>query len=305
MRVTDSALFRQGTRGLQDTVGKIARLQEQLISEKKINRPSDDPVGMRRVLHLSSLQSKINQYVRNMDRAEGFIQGADIALQNSADLLLEAQQIALLQGQGAPIVDTQSRLIAADQVDQIIDQMMRMANTQVEGEFIFSGFKTDVLPYQPDPASTTGAIAYGGDGGVIQVEIAPGVSIGRNVSGDQVFGGAAGTVDIFGVLNDLRIALRADDPTAVSNTLVTLNSAYEQVIRTMADISGARLVRMRDTREYTLDMGVTVASQLSQQEDVDLVAVASGFQFQQSLLEAIRDSTARILGQRSLLDFLR
>ena len=50
MRITNSMMSNNITRYLMRQSEALYKVQEQIATQRKINRPSDDPVGMRKVL---------------------------------------------------------------------------------------------------------------------------------------------------------------------------------------------------------------------------------------------------------------
>jgi flagellar hook-associated protein 3 FlgL len=92
---------------------------------------------------------------------------------------------------------------------------------QVGNSFVFAGYRDDVQPFDP-----TGA--YIGDGNVREIEVAPGVRIAVGVSGSTTFGVGSG-IDVMQVMEDLQVALDANDVVGIRATLDDLSGAHAQV----------------------------------------------------------------------------
>ena len=139
MRVTNSMMSNNITRHLMRQSEALYRVQEQISTQKKINRPSDDPVGMRKILDYRGKIATVDQYLDNIERATTRLESTEITLDVVDDLIGVVREIAQQQGKGT----TQSRLFAADQVRDLADQVADLANTKNGKNYMFSGHKTD------------------------------------------------------------------------------------------------------------------------------------------------------------------
>ncbi|MBI4666863.1 MAG: flagellar hook-associated protein FlgL [Nitrospinae bacterium] len=133
----DSTLFHT----FRNNQGMLAA-QEQLSTGKRINRPSDDPVGMMEVLQFRTDIGKADQYLRVMDNADAYLGTADSTLGSVHDQLKVVKELAV-QHAGAPMGTAENRITAATQVDNIIQQMIQYGNTRVGDRYIFSGQKSN------------------------------------------------------------------------------------------------------------------------------------------------------------------
>jgi len=139
MRVTNSMMSNTITRYLMRQSEALYNVQEQISTQKKINRPSDDPTGMRKVLDYRNKIATVDQYLNNIDRATTRLETTEITLDIVDDLIGVVREIAQQQGKGT----TQSRRFAADQVRDLADQVVELANFKNGKNYMFSGHKTD------------------------------------------------------------------------------------------------------------------------------------------------------------------
>ncbi len=139
MRVTNNMMSSNITRHLMRQSEALYRVQEQISTQKRINRPSDDPVGMRKILDYRGKIATVDQYLDNIERATTRIESTEITLDVVDDLIGVVREISQQQGKGT----TQSRLFAADQVRDLADQVVDMANSKNGKNYMFSGHKTD------------------------------------------------------------------------------------------------------------------------------------------------------------------
>ena len=89
---------------LQNTQSRLMELNMQASSQKRINKPSDDPVGTARVLNYRSSLSAIEQYRSNIDTAKGWLNLADESMLQSSAILTKLKGLAeLLETTSVPV----------------------------------------------------------------------------------------------------------------------------------------------------------------------------------------------------------
>jgi flagellin-like hook-associated protein FlgL len=80
-----------------------------------------------------------------MDDADMYLKATDSALSQINDILAQARTIAELNATGSSDDDTND--IGAQEVQELINQSIEIANTEVNGRYIFSGYNTDEPAY--------------------------------------------------------------------------------------------------------------------------------------------------------------
>lgn len=145
MRVTNSSMYSTLMTNLNKNMATYQKLVEQSSSEKKINKPSDDPLGLSTSTNLKSDQSSYTQYLSNIKEAKNYLKGADDALSQLQDLVISVREFAETN---ATETSTPIEMdVASEQIDQFIEEAINIANTKVNDRYIFSGFKTDTPAY--------------------------------------------------------------------------------------------------------------------------------------------------------------
>ena len=100
MRVTNSMMSNNITRYLMGQNEALYKVQEQISTQKKINRPSDDPTGMRNILDYRNKIATVEQYLDNINRATTRLESTEITLDIVDDLIGVVREISQQQGQG-------------------------------------------------------------------------------------------------------------------------------------------------------------------------------------------------------------
>lgn len=144
-RVSDNMKFNTMKDNIFNIQTKYAELQEKLASQKEVNRPSDDPVGMAKILDYRSSQSAIKTYQRNAEQSESWLTMTETKLTSMQDLLVNAKEIAL--SQGSATANETTRKGAAVSVQSLIDELLSLANSKMGDRYLFAGSDTTVEPF--------------------------------------------------------------------------------------------------------------------------------------------------------------
>jgi flagellar hook-associated protein 3 FlgL len=118
-------------------------------SQKRINKPSDDPVGAGRVVSSRATLSKINTYTDNVTTAKGWLSTADSVLgsgEGSVQNLLSDIRTRAMQA-ATSTVTAENRLQIGQQVRGLLSQLVALSNSDFSGSHIFAGHKTDQPAY--------------------------------------------------------------------------------------------------------------------------------------------------------------
>lgn len=299
MRVSDKILYNTVTGNLQRNLEKMLEVQESASSGKRINRPSDDPIGVMKVIDYDTAISKTEQYQRNVDNGMFFLNATESAISSTQNILVRAKELTI-----SALNDTNGpaeRAMMAKEIDQLHLQAIQIANTKISGRYIFAGYNTGNPPYNADGDYEGTALADGGD---IKVEIDSGSTIDINMPGYRAFVTSDNPpIDILGTLNDLKTALEANDKGGINNAVDNLENAMDHLSEVRAEI-GARINRLETAKEYLSKLKLDLIEYKSKVEDADIADVITQLAIQQNVLEMSRASAARVL-QQSLLDFLR
>ncbi|MET8149252.1 flagellar hook-associated protein FlgL [Actinoplanes sp. NPDC049668] len=292
LRVTEGSITTRVLANLQRNVARSAKIQEHLSSGKQINRPSDSPTGTVSSMQLRG-ESRVNeQYARNADDGLGWLDTVDNTLTQSLTQLNRAYDLTIQSQSGTSTA--QSREALAVEIDNIRASLIGSANTTYLGRPVFGG-------------TTTGGIAYDssgnylGDNGDVLRTVGSNAQVRVAEVGPNVFG--TGPDQLFSVLEGLSASLRANDVTALRDGQVKLNGASAVIKQTLADV-GARYNRVSQMRETALDRQVTLKSQISDVEDIDLPQTIMEMQLQETAYQAALSATAKVI-QPSLIDYLR
>ncbi|MDR2947048.1 MAG: hypothetical protein LBV79_09915 [Candidatus Adiutrix sp.] len=124
---------------------RIAQLQNQIASERRINTPSDDPTGAAKVLDIRSRLSSINQYGTNVAVSDDWLRQSGNALQSLTDTLNKIY-VDTEQGATDTYSDTQ-RQILMDSVNGLFQNLIQFSNQDIGGSYLFGGQRVTTQPF--------------------------------------------------------------------------------------------------------------------------------------------------------------
>jgi len=148
MRVTNKLMADTVTGNLFKNIDQFLKTQNILSSGKRINKPSDDPIGMSKVLDYRKTLFAIDQYNRNIAHGESWLSITDSTLDSVGDSLIRAKELALSQANATANADTMKAV--AGEVKSLYNYILQLANTKLGNSYIFAGHKTDTPPFSRD-----------------------------------------------------------------------------------------------------------------------------------------------------------
>ncbi len=167
---------------MQRSIGRFLETQIQLSTGRKLNKPSDDPVGIQRDLIYRTEITKTMQYRKNIHLAQTWTNNYDSILSDLKEHVTRAKELALAMADETLDDDT-ARQGAAEEVESIFDSLIRLANSEIEGKYVFSGFRTD----QEALVAVGNGVVYNGDAGRIDYQIDNAARVTTNLLGSDVF----------------------------------------------------------------------------------------------------------------------
>src|SRR6187402_262019 len=90
---------------LEKNRSEMSDLQTQAASQKRVNKPSDDPVGTTQLLSSRTDAKGIEQYLKNLDFAQSFLNFTDQSLDEITGALTRAKELTLAQANDASASD--------------------------------------------------------------------------------------------------------------------------------------------------------------------------------------------------------
>ncbi len=293
MRVTDTMLYRTVKRSMQKTAQRVMEKQEQLSSGKRINRPSDDPMGSMRSQQLYSNISRIDQYDRNNMFAKLWIGETETALEQAKDIIVRLKELAVAQSSDS--YNAEARSIAAEEAEELRDHLLSIANSKAGNRSLFAGHQTNQAAFLPNGT-------YSGDTGEIYVNIDDDVEVQLNLNGQETFESAAGK-NLFESVDDFITALQTNDRLTISTQVLDeLDHSFGVLRKKTAEV-GARTNSLDLAKRSGSALRVGKKEQLGNVEEVDIFETVTEMEGARNAFRAAL-LNARDIGKLSLANFL-
>src|SRR5262249_1208321 len=122
-----------------------AQVQLQAATGKRLQAPSDDPALATVLASGTAQDNRLQSYLDNIGTVRTTLDRSVATLQDVGSLFAQARLIAVEASQSTN--DAQSRSVVADQVDQLLGRLIGDANTQTNGDYVFSGSATQTQPF--------------------------------------------------------------------------------------------------------------------------------------------------------------
>lgn len=302
IRVTVGSSQTASLAGLQAASQQLATLQEQLSTGQQISRPSDDPAGTVRALELRGDLKRNAQYARSSADAAGWLSTADTAYGQITDLVQRVRTLTV-QGLNSGASTGASAKAVANEIASIREAAVKLANASYNGQPVFGGttiYGQPGGPSAPFEVDGSGAVVYRGDENAIFRTIGDHNRIQINQTGSQALG--ADGSNLFDLMDRIITSLTTDG-VPEAGQLTEIDDAIGRLSSARA-ASGASLARVEAAQDTQATDKISLKTNLSQIQDIDLAEVAIQVNTAKVVYQAALQTTANIR-QMSLLDFLR
>lgn len=283
----------------------MGKLQEQIATGKKVNRPSDDPVSVMKGMGYRMQVDKVHQFQRNIGEAHNWLDNTDDALDKVGSALHRANELVV--NASTDTMTTEDREKLQKELEQLHEQIKDIANTKIGNKYIFSGtktseplFKEGELQVELDMNDEPIGPEYDGFKSDVEIEVFSGVDLKVNTNGFELFDG------IDQMFKELTASLGDGDPMTredFDKKIGEVQAQLDEVLTVRADV-GARQNRVEMMTERLESLELTSIKQMSDNEDVDYEKAITEMITEESIHRAALSVGARII-QPSLVDFLR
>ena len=296
MRVADQQLFGSTAGRLQRIKERIVQVHEQIATQQRIAKPSDDPSIFGQVILDKSALADNDQWIRNIQFGTARVAVADQTLGETQSLISRIRELAVQAR--SDTTSAQGRVTIAQEVRQLHRQLIQLANTEVSGQPVFAGTKTDAPPFVLGVGDT---VSYVGNSESQSIAVGPNQTTQIVLPGDQVFTGA--TTSIFNDLGNLLVALETNNGAGIEAGIGNLDLAIGQISLAQGQI-GAIANRLDTAYGTSLVVSIAIQRALSDQTDTDLATALTELKLQETAYEATSQTFSRLF-DLSLLRFLR
>ena len=294
MRITDSMIARNLLKNIQKNQEGMYSTQETVSTGKKIQEPSDNPVGFSKATRFRNTIKKNEEYLNTLNHSEGWIQSTSGILDQMQNRLLDAKDIAT-RASDLSMDNDSARETMADQVTDIIDELVSLGNSTHLDKFLFGGNKTrGHKPFIYDGNT----VKYRGNTKDIYRKVADNFNVAINVEGSKLVNNG-----IFSSLTNLKSALESNDKEMINDSIGTIKNASDQ-LSSINTAMGSLQNQLKTTKQRLETTNINLRSYLSDTEDTDMAEAITNYNAQETAYKAALQATSDALNL-NILNFIR
>jgi flagellar hook-associated protein 3 FlgL len=301
-RITNQMASQMTLAGIEGALDRLDTTQQELSTGKRINQPSDDPSGTALALQLNTDLSNLNNYSNQVTDGTGWSQASSSALSDITNSVQRIRELTLEASNGTQT--TADMQASAQEVNQLIDQIKQDANTQYNGQYVFSGSATSTQPYQSGSVDS-----YAGNTNQVTRTIGPSTTLAVNANlssvlgtGQTVSGQPAGDGLLLNSLRNIADDMQSGNSSALNSDMSSLDTNLNSLTGLSANVGAVQdRLQMASSRIQTLQLSDTQV--LSNTQDADMASTEISFSTQQAALQAALQAGAQVV-QQSLMNFL-
>jgi flagellar hook-associated protein 3 FlgL len=299
VRVTDRHRYDIVGKRVEDAKGLNAKALETVSTLRRVNRISDDPNGVAAGVGLKDRISANEQFQKNIDFSRGMLERGESALNGMSENLMRLKELSVAMANDT--YDHSSRLAAAEEVREIMKELVQLGNTTFNNRYVFSGFRSATPALSMDGK-------YLGDDGAVMLQVGESQFQQINLQARGLFEAsaeerAAGHVNMLDAVDQLLAGLSNNSKDGIQFALKELDylldktASYQSRLGSVStSLNGAT---QRAERSVEMDKG-----NLSLVYDADVFEASSGFRRSESVLQSTLLASSKLL-QPSLLNFLQ
>ena len=288
------------TASLDQSTNEEDTLTSELSSGLRVATLSDDPVAVAQSTLLGNSIAQDDTFVQTASNESSRMQVTDSTLGEVVTQVTSAISTAVSGNNGT--LNASDIASVAQQLSGIRDQVLSLANTSYQGQYLFGGSQGSTAPFTLDTSTTPATATYNGDNNVQFIQTPNGQNIQVNLPGSSVFG-AAGT-GVLGALNQLisdfsggaTTATLTADTSALTTALGQLSSQRSTLDSALSRLQSSSTYAQTEVSQLTVAQSNLVSA--------DPAAVASQLSTAETQHQALL-SVINSLGSQDLFSLMR
>ena len=330
MRITSGMMKNNYLNGMTTNLNNMQTLNKQLTSGKEISRPSDNPYKVARSMQLNTDINTNKQYNENIKDTINWLNTTDTALGQVTNVIQRVRELMVSSGNASYGSNEQKAI--SDEINQRIEEVAQILNSNFDGKYVFGGTKTSSKPLGSDIDGITGnTYLYFVDksgnkldledtstytknqlemlGTKMNIEISQGVEMEYNVTAKEVLickNDNGKQVNLMNLLSNITSNLKSSNSSdrvkVVGENLADIDSVVSNILKLRAEV-GAKQNRMDSAQTKNEDENYNMTDILSKTEDIDFTEKTIEFTIAQTVYQASLQICAQVL-PKSLLDYL-
>ena len=185
LRITQNISINKALANIRRNAMRLNSIRNNLSTGRRVNKPSDDPSAFLRMLPIINNKADLVRFQENALSAQNILNTASSAFEDAVQIMSRAKELAVQGANGT--LDATDRRNLASTTNQLLREMLSIANSRFGDRFLFSGAATATSPFELTETSSTTFVEYKGDDKGVSIEIAPGSEIEISTPGKKLF----------------------------------------------------------------------------------------------------------------------
>lgn len=148
MRVTSTMITNNMINQINASLTTLDKSYTQMVSQKKIQTPSEDPIIASRALKFRNIVSQTEQYSANVDQSTSWMEITESVFKNVNDVLFSLGELAEQGANGNYTVSDRKKMLS--EYSSLVEQLEDEMNATYMGRYVFSGYRTDTPVIKKD-----------------------------------------------------------------------------------------------------------------------------------------------------------
>jgi flagellar hook-associated protein 3 FlgL len=284
---------------LDQTQATQEQLSSELSSGLRVTSIGNDPVAAGQNVQLLNSIQQDDSFTQTNSLTQGLLQVTDSTLGSVVTQLNQAISLATQANNGT--MNSSDLKAISSEIAGIRDEVLSLANTNYQGQYVFGGSQTSTAPFTLDNTTSPATVTYNGDSDVNNLVSPTGQSIQLNLPGNQVF--TSSTASVLGTLNNLIADYASGTAGSGVADTATLNSALNYVSQQRVTIDNS-ITRLNDASGAASEQATQLTAVQTNLMQADIPSVSTQLSLVQSQQSALI-SVIAALGQGSLFDHIQ
>ena len=297
MRITNNMVTNTMLTELQSLSSQQSQLQSEISTGLSVTQPSDNPAAFGQVITMESQSRQLAQFSNNASRALDLANSSYAGLNSLTTIYDRATQLGTL---GTSTNGATSDPAYASELDQLIQQTVSTANSQVGGQYLYGGTATDTPPFTAatDASGTITGVSYVGNSNQSSIPLSSTSSVTVGTSGAT----NQGIATFINHLIALRDALNSGDPTTLSTANTNLSGDDNALTDAVAE-NGAVQSRIQSEQTQQQSESAELSTQISNATSADLPSTEVKLNRAQLAYQAALQTAASVM-HMSILNYI-
>lgn len=262
--------------GVNQIEQRLSTITQEISSGLKITTAADNPAQVDDLLQLRADQQLNTQIGSNLTVANSIASAADTAIGGSIQLINTAIQVGTQAANSLTGKGTDASLAA--EVQGMLAQMVNYSQSQVQGQYIFSGDQPGSPYYRLNTAAAKGVDQLLTATATQQIQDPAGGSFAASKTAQTIFDnqnadGTPAADNAFAALNNLNLALQAGNTTGIQSALANLQAASIH-LSSAQSFYGVVENRIQNATSYSTSRDTQLQTQIGAIQDTDVVSDA-------------------------------